>query len=106
MPCLRLRMPANRHVALRLSLTAQGTFGFQILPSCGERLFDLSLRALCLLGRLISGEALMAQLGLEIMNSMPRSRQQPFHLLACSGLRLQGLTDRAELIDVVVVVVV
>ena len=106
MPCLRSHTSGNSHVTLHPGFTAQGTFGFQFLPSSRERMLNLPLRALCLLGRFISGEALMAQLGLEIMDCMPRLRQQPFHLLACSGLRLQGLPDRAELIDVVVVVAV
>jgi hypothetical protein len=56
------------------------------------------------LGRLISGEALMAQLGLQIIDCMSRFRQQPFRFLACNGLRLQGLPNGVKLIDAAVVV--
>ena len=46
----------------------------------------------------------MAQICLEIMDCMPRFRQQSFRFLACNGLRPQGLSDGVKLIDVVVVV--
>jgi hypothetical protein len=48
----------------------------------------------------------MAQLCLEIMNFMPRFRQQPFRFFACIDLRLQGLPDGVKLTDAAVVVAV
>jgi hypothetical protein len=86
-------------VALSRRRQAQEALGFQILPGRRQLLLDLHLRGLDSLNRLLSGKALVTQLCLEIVDSVPRFGQQPFRFVACSDLRLEGLPGGVQLID-------
>ena len=78
-------------VALFRRRQTQEALGFQILPGRRQLLLDLPLRGRDALNRLISGEALVTQLCLEIVDRVSRFGQQSFRFVACGGLRLQGL---------------
>ena len=86
-------------VALSRRRRAQGTLGFKFLPGRRQFLFDVAHRGPDALDRLISGEALVTQLCLEIMDRVTRFCQHPFGFLAGRRLRLQGLPGGCQLID-------
>ncbi|MGA8196259.1 MAG: hypothetical protein WB902_23150 [Acetobacteraceae bacterium] len=86
-------------VALSCQRRAPGTFGFQVPPGRRQFLFDLALRRLDALDRLISGETLVTQLCLEIMDRETRFCQHLLGFLAGRGLRLQGISGSCQLVD-------
>jgi len=86
-------------VALSRRRQTQGTLGFHFLPGSRQLLFDLAVRGLDALDCLISGETLVTQFCLEIVDRVARFCQHPFGFLAGRGLHPQGLPGGCKLID-------
>jgi hypothetical protein len=90
-PLLGLLAGCNRPTALLLDLVPAVPLDCQFLPHPLESLFEKLLLAVHALNRLIPGEPLMDQFGLEVVNRRLGLLEQMLCMLSCDDLRAQSL---------------